>query len=482
MSIKLAEATLAHNAATNENPQLTRMLRSLAHDLESSGVQYCVLNGGDDLVKNPPEELFVAVHGNEITAFEGVLTMSPELRVVQMTSPAAGEFRFVVAYDGDSKIEFFAINAMIDFRARGHIFFSADDLMEGSSRRDAFNTAAPEIELGWLLVKYCCEGMFPPEVSARLQQIAYEDDEGARNSATDIFGVDCGRKVVRRLLASDDAGLNSLCGEMREWLYYEVFKLDPMNQFWFWTDELSRAWQTWKNPAGFWVALHGAEGTGKSTLMRQLSEQMKTALGKTQNHYLRPQMFGGKRTNEGDSPDRGPRLGPILSLGKLTGFAIDYILGYWTTVRPTLVSSGLVLFKRYFDDLMADPRKFNFGASPWWLRWTRSIIPQPNVHILLEAPSDELLARKPNISKRELERQRDGYRDVLDDRAIVVDASAPAEKVAQDVIAHILNAMELQYRKRRRKFINTPSTEFKRRKRYEFLDDEDREETRLNAA
>lgn len=481
MSLKLHDESEPASAPVAENRALTRMLRSLAHDLESSGVQYCVLGGADDLASHPPETLFVAVHGQEITAFEGVLTMSPELRVIQMTSPAAGEFRFVVAYQGEQRVEFFPIHAMIDFRARGHIFFSADDLLEGSSVTDAFNTAAPEIELGWLLVKHCCEGVFPPHVAARLHKIAYDDNDGARNTATDIFGVDCGRKVVRRLLAADDAGLNSLCTEMREWLFYEVFKLDPLNQFWFWTDEIARAWQTWKNPAGFWVALHGAEGTGKSTVMRLLSQQMKTALTNTQNHHLRPQIFGGKRSHEGDAPDRGPRLGPILSLLNLTGFACDYILGYWTTVRPALVDSGLVLFKRYFDDLLADPRKYNFGASPWWLRWTRSIIPQPDLHILLEAPSDELLARKPQISKRELERQRDGYRDALDNRAVTIEASAAPETVAQDVVAIVLNQMELQYRKRRRKFINTPSTEFKRRKRYEFLEDE-ADDSRLRAA
>lgn len=477
MSISSLHREDSTTEAADQNRSLTRMLRSLASDLESSGIQYCLLDGREGLIQSNPSELFVAVPLDDITRFEGVLTMSPELRVVQMTSPTAGSFRFVLAYEGEEQTEFFPLTVLIDVRARGHIFFSAGDLLEGARRVDHFQVAAPEVELGWLLVKHCCDGLFPADVVERLFQIAYDDNDGARNSATDIFGEDCGRKVVRRLLASDETGLNALCSEMRDWLYYEVFKLDPMNQFWFWTDELARKWKTWRNPAGFWLAIHGAEATGKTTLMNHVAAQMKQAFSESKQHHLRPQMFSGRRTLEGDVPERGPRLGPFFSMGKLAIFAFDYVIGYWLMIRPALVSSGLVQFKRYFDDLLADPRKHRLGATSWWIRWFRYVIPQPSAHILLEAPADELLARKPNVSKRELERQRDGYHDALDNRAFVVDASQPPEKIARDVVAHILNQMELQYRKRRRKFINTPSTEFKRRlPRYEFIEEPPAEE------
>ena len=129
---------------------------------------------------------------------------------------------------------------------------------------------------------------------------------------------------------------------------------------------------------------------------------------------------------------------------------LDYSLGYYARIRPALAKSTLVLFDRYFLDTLVDPRRYRYGGPRWVLRLIWSLIPKPDLVILLDAPVEMLHARKQEVSRAETERQRWAYRNLIETipTGHVVDAAQPVDRVATAAAAVVLGCLAARTRRR----------------------------------
>jgi hypothetical protein len=95
----------------------------------------------------------------------------------------------------------------------------------------------------------------------------------------------------------------------------------------------------------------------------------------------------------------------------------------------------LVLFDRYLVDALVDRRRYRYRGPQWALHFVWSLIPKPDLVILLDAPTEVLRARKQEVSLCETERQRHAYRQLVDTlpNGHVVDAAQPLDRVVTAV-------------------------------------------------
>ena len=98
------------------------------------------------------------------------------------------------------------------------------------------------------------------------------------------------------------------------------------------------------------------------------------------------------------APHSRPPRSLVGSLAKAVYWVLDYTLGYYLKIRPALVRSTLVLFDRYLVDALIDPRRYRYGGPRWVLHLVWSLIPKPDLVILLDAPPEVLRARKQEVS------------------------------------------------------------------------------------
>jgi hypothetical protein len=143
-------------------------------------------------------------------------------------------------------------------------------------------------------------------------------------------------------------------------------------------------------------------------------------------------------------PHAKPSKGLVLSLVKLTLWWADYtFLGYLTDIYPRLQRSGLVLFDRYYQDLLVDPRRHRYGGPLWLARFAGRFFPRPHLVILLDAPPEVLHSRKQEVSLEETARQRKIYLEIVQNlsNGHVVDASKPAHEVAAEAEKVVLDYM-----------------------------------------
>lgn len=209
--------------------------------------------------------------------------------------------------------------------------------------------------------------------------------------------------------------------------------------------DLRRLGSRLRYPTGLHLVFLGPDGVGKSTIIERVERDLAPAFRRTKRYHLRP--FFGRRKGEGTpvtNPQDQPPRGRLSSLAKLVCWWLDYTVGYMINVFPSVMSSTLVLFDRYYHDLLVDQKRYRYGGPLWLAQFIGRWIPSPDLLIVLDAPADVVHMRKKEVPLSEVTRQRSAYRSVLDtlDCGHVIDASQPLEQVVLEVESLILTHLE----------------------------------------
>lgn len=196
---------------------------------------------------------------------------------------------------------------------------------------------------------------------------------------------------------------------------------------------------------GLWVAIFGPDGAGKSTAIQRLTQELSLSFRDIECFHFRP-MFrrGWQDSSPVTDPHGKPPRGFLPSIFKLFYWLADYWYGYVAVIRPALLDSTLILFDRYYPDVPVDPVRYRLPASTlWFAKFLARLAPSPDLYILLDAPTEIVQQRKPEVTCEESQRQRLAYRQMFQSmpNAFIVDAARPLDEVAQQMKALILEAM-----------------------------------------
>ena len=216
-----------------------------------------------------------------------------------------------------------------------------------------------------------------------------------------------------------------------------------------------RSIKNWISPPALFVAVMGPDGSGKSSVIAEYMRALGPAFAGTAYFHLRPFLLRGSSAAGRDitNPHGQIPRGALTSVAKLLFLWADYVLGYYLCVRPLLVRSTLVVFDRYYLDLLIDARRFRYGGPRWLARLVAALIPMPDLLLVLDAPADVLQARKQEVSADESARQAEAYRTAfssaaLRGRAVLVDATRPLEQVVHQCVDRTLALLAMRTTKR----------------------------------
>jgi len=189
---------------------------------------------------------------------------------------------------------------------------------------------------------------------------------------------------------------------------------------------------------GLWIAFFGPDGVGKSAVIERLqSGGPEEIVAGSMRFHFRPRVGLPTRARSPvtEPHDQTPR-GWLTSTTKLLYWLLDCWLGYVFIVRPAKRRSQIVIFDRYFPDLLVDRVRYRLPQVV--MKFAVALVglaPQPDLCILLDAPAGRIQQRKQEVSLAESERQRTSYLQMFAQfpGTLVVDADRSIDEVTQTV-------------------------------------------------
>jgi thymidylate kinase len=151
------------------------------------------------------------------------------------------------------------------------------------------------------------------------------------------------------------------------------------------------------------------------------------------------------------NPHGEPPRGPLGSAVVLLGVFSDYWLGYIFVIRPVLARAGLVVFDRYYHDVLVDPLRYRYGGPMWLPRMLSRFVPLPDLSFLvLDADEDVILSRKRELPPEELRRQREGYQQFTggDKRASLIRTDQGIEATVEKATRFVAEALSQRFQRR----------------------------------
>jgi thymidylate kinase len=183
--------------------------------------------------------------------------------------------------------------------------------------------------------------------------------------------------------------------------------------------ELSRSSVRLPKTDGLFLAFLGPDGVGKTTTIDRVMARLKPIFDHQQLFHWRPQVIKPRTVEDEVTGDNGwtsinrhgdPPRNVMLSLMRLGGVYADYMLGQRRLIRPALERGELVVFDRYFHDILVDSKRYRYGGPQWLLPAMKMLLPQRKVFfVVLDADEKVILSRKREVPVKELRLQRRKY-------------------------------------------------------------------------
>lgn len=420
-----------------ESDLLTRILGILT----PYGV--CVLHGYQGFPNQIPSDVDAVVTPKALRQIKQVL-QSDQIALVQHLQHESTAHYYVFSAWNGLKPVFIRFDVSTDFRMDGRVFFSGEEFLQRLVPYKGFMVPPADLEFAYYMIKKITKVKLEDRHVQRLGELWRQDPEGCSKQVARFFDKPTLELFAQAVERGNWSAVEDRLNQLREELLHKTARLNPWLVAQYWLADTWRKLRRVLNPTGLVVAVLGADGSGKSTLLKQVQADLAPAFRRFRRYHLRPMLGRGENLVENvpNPHDESPRS-TLVSVAKLGIWFLDYWLGFLFKVWPKTVQSALVIFDRYYYDLLVDPYRYRFKEPMNLARAIQHLIPKPHLVILLDAAPEVLHSRKQELPLEELQRQQETYRQLVAamPNGHVVDASRSPDEVSKAVEQIILDFM-----------------------------------------
>lgn len=219
------------------------------------------------------------------------------------------------------------------------------------------------------------------------------------------------------------------------------------------------------NKRGLFLSISGPDGAGKTTVIDMVVTQLEAIYGPGEITYahFRPTVLPrlaevAKKAHAVEKvddnyaePHRAKPSGPAGSLARLGYYWVDYFGGYLRSVRPVLKRREVMLFDRYYYDMIADSFRSRIDLPMPVLRFVGRLLPLPEHAFFIEVDPDEIHRRKQELTMERIVALNARYGDLVDRGWLTrIDNNGAPEVAAAAIIDDIVAKRHARAMRRRR--------------------------------
>ena len=430
------------------------MFAHLIRGFETAGLPYCILAGYDDYperIDSDIDFMLPASWNARLPAILAGIAAECGAQLVQALTHETTATYYVLARRRGNSVSYLHPDSSNDYRRSGHRWLNAETVIARRRRHaQGFWVPAAEDAFAYYLIKKIDKGSLDADQAAELTSRYAEDPAACTERLYALLPPAEAELIHNAVVRSSDFDsrpwsqvVRSL-PQLRQALHQQAAPLSWQERLRQPLRDLQRVVQRCLRPTGLHIVFLGPDGSGKSSVISAVSQQLAQAFRRVEYRHLHPGRPSGSGGQAVDDPHGQAPRGRAGSLAKLLHFWSRYAVGGLLWLYPCRVCSTLTIFDRYYQDLLADPARYRYDASLGFAARLGRLLPQPDIVFILDAPAEVLQARKQEVSFAESARQRNAYLTLVGEfrRAHVIDASQPVDAVVAKVLAHTLDFLE----------------------------------------
>ncbi|OEK07758.1 hypothetical protein A8C32_14800 [Flavivirga aquatica] len=199
-------------------------------------------------------------------------------------------------------------------------------------------------------------------------------------------------------------------------------------------------------PTGIAISFLGPDGSGKSTIIDGLINKT-LPYRKTAYFHLKPIINNTTNSSKvTKAPHKYKPYSKSKSYFKLLFFIYQYNLGWIKNISSLRIKSTLIIFDRYYDDLIVDYKRYRYGGSKNIAKLTRHFIPKPELYFILTADANIIYSRKQEVDYYELQTQIEDYKTLVNGKQYhYIDANKSPESIVNEVYSILMKKMHERY-------------------------------------
>lgn len=433
------------------------VLKALFDGLAERRVRYAVLRNYENLPESVgARDIDIVVHPDDLKAACALVAA-----IVQSMSLRYGNFfaderltQFaLVRWDATGRLQQIKIDFFIRSEVYGIEFLSAEAMLQSARTHNGVSVVSDHVMLLDKWIFHLLVGQpLHSKYDASFAQIAVKNEQRLVHCLSCFLPTARTEELVA-FLAEGKGSKLLLAGRERRTALRRLWSAQRMHALPRSLRFLAFRLRDKLRPHGVFLSISGPDGSGKTTVINMVIEQLGAIYGDDAVTYahFRPTVLpriaevakkarAVETVDENyDQPHRAKPSGFTGSVVRLGYYGLDYLGGYFRSVRPVMKRREVMLFDRYYYDLIADSFRSRILLPMSLLRSFGRLLPLPQYAFFIHVDPDEIYRRKQELS---LERiiELNGRYDDLARRGwlIEIDNNAAPEEAAAGIVDHII--------------------------------------------